>query len=269
MQIIVLIKQVPEMDRVRFDAERGVIDRKSAGVEINPFDLNALELAVEIKETVGGQITALSMGPARAEKALREALARGADRALLLSDSKFAGADTWATSLTLARALNKMEDFDLIIAGEMSVDGDTAQVGPQTAEHLDIPHVSRVISLDRVQPDRLEITAPAWGGEYQRVMLLPGLLTVSRDINFPRLPTLRNKMAAREAEIIRWDCSHLAPEITPGEVGSKGSPTRVKKIVVPAPVERQGRLFSGEQLEEGLEAAAEICREKGAGGGQL
>lgn len=268
MQIIVLIKQVPEMDRVKFDSEKGVIDRKSAGVEINPFDLNALETAVQIKEKVGGEIIALTMGPPRAEKTLREAIARGADRGILLSDGKFAGADTRSTSFTLAHAIKKIGPFDLVIAGEMTVDGDTAQVGPQTAEYLDIPHIAYVTGLDEITALSLTVTCNIWDGSYRKRLHLPGLITVTKDINFPRLPELKNKMRAREVEIPRWDFSTLSDVLSPEDTGLKGSPTQVKKITIPPPVERKGQVFSAEEMEKALAAIEKICREKQISGGQ-
>ena len=144
MRIVVPIKQVPDMTEVKFDVEKGRVDRSSAGAEINPFDMNALETAVQVKEKLGGTISAVSMGPPQAEAALRDALSRGVDEAVLLVDKAFAGADTLATSYTLAVAIKKMGEFDLIVCGEKTVDGDTGQVGPEIAEHLDIPHVAYV-----------------------------------------------------------------------------------------------------------------------------
>ncbi len=148
MRIIVPIKQVPDMNQVRFEVDRGRVDRSSAGVEINPFDLNALEAAVQIKEDMGGTVTAISMGPHQAESSLRDALARGADDAVLLENRKFAGADTLATSYTIACAIRKLGAFDLILCGEKTVDGDTGQVGPEIAEHLNIPHIAYVSWLE-------------------------------------------------------------------------------------------------------------------------
>lgn len=267
MRIIVLIKQVPEMDRVEFDSEKGVIDRKSAGVEINPFDLNALETAVQIKEKIGGEIIALSMGPPRADKTLREAVARGADRGILLSDGKFAGADTRATSFTLAHAIKKLAPFDLVIAGEMTVDGDTAQVGPQTAEYLDIPHVAYVTALDEVDTSSLTVTCNIWEGSYRKRMHLPGLITVTKDINFPRLPELRAKMKAREVQISRWEYAAFSDILKPEQIGLKGSPTQVKKITIPPPPERRGQMFSEEELEAALSGVENNIREKRLTGG--
>ncbi|MFW6016125.1 MAG: electron transfer flavoprotein subunit beta/FixA family protein, partial [bacterium] len=192
MNIIVLLKEVPDMEKVKFDREKGVIDRSSASTQINPFDLNALQAAVNIREEVGGSIQAISMGPARAEDSLKEAIARGADEGLLLTDRAFAGSDTWATSFTLAKAIEKIDDYDLIICGEMTVDGDTAQVGPQVAEFLDIPHVAFVWGIDEIKDDKIIVKSDLWNGTYLNELKLPGLLTVSKDINNPQLPSLKD-----------------------------------------------------------------------------
>ncbi|MFW6343997.1 MAG: electron transfer flavoprotein subunit beta/FixA family protein [Sediminispirochaetaceae bacterium] len=269
MHIVVLIKQVPEMDKVRFDTEKGVIDRQSAGVEINPFDLNALEAAVRIKEEAGGTVTALSMGPPRAEDVLREAVARGADRGILLTDRRFGGSDTFATSSTLAAAVGKIGarlDCDLVIAGEMTVDGDTAQVGPQTAEFLGIPHIAYVSSISAIQPDYIEVLADVWRGRYLKRLYLPALITVTKDINSPRLPSFKAKAAARKAEITRWGAEALEEELSAlgigiEKLGIKGSPTTVRSIVIPPAVKREGKIFRG-NLEEALQTVREVCREK-------
>ena len=157
--LVVLIKPSPDIEKVRFDTVRGVVDRSSAPLEINPFDLNALEAAVQIKEKLGGEITAISMAPPMAEPVLKDAIARGADRAILLTDKRFAGADTLATSYTLASAIKKLGKFDLIICGEKTVDGDTAQVGPEVAEHLGIPHVAYVSRIKEISRERLLVVS--------------------------------------------------------------------------------------------------------------
>jgi len=151
MHLIVPIKQVPETDQVRMDPETGTVIRKGLSAIINPLDLYALETALQIKESHGGKITALSMGPKLAEKALREALALGCDQAVLLTDRKFAGSDTWATAYTLSRAIRKLSPIDLIICGERATDGDTGQVGPGIASFLDLPlatYVDRLLGFD-------------------------------------------------------------------------------------------------------------------------
>ncbi len=201
LHLIVPIKEVPDIENVKFDREKGRIDRSSAEAEPNPFDLNALEEAVRIKEDIGGSITALSMGPSQAEETLREALSRGADDAILLSDKKFAGSDTWATSYTIAMAVKKIGDYDLILCGEKSVDGDTGQVGPEIAEILNIPHVAFVNEVTERDKNSITVRSETWSRSYVREIDFPGLMTVTKDVNEPRLPSLSDKLKAKKAEI--------------------------------------------------------------------
>jgi len=261
VKIIVLIKQVPEMERVKFDNERGVIDRNSAGVEINPFDLNALEAAVRIKEETGAHITALSMGPPRAEGVLREAIARGADEGILITDRQFGGSDTIATSATLSTAVRRSGNFDLIIAGEMTVDGDTAQVGPQTAELLDIPHganVSEILSLSKTS---ITVASNVWMGLYEKKLRFPALITVTKDINTPRLPSFRRKMDSRTVELTILGAAELVPDFPLDRPGLLGSPTRVKKIIIPEAAGRSGKMYRDE-VDQAIEEIRNLCAAK-------
>jgi electron transfer flavoprotein beta subunit len=239
VNIIVPVKQVPDIGSVRFDREKGRIDRTSASAEINPFDLNALEAAILIKDTYGGTIIAISMGPQSAEATLRDALSRGADRAILLTGADFAGADTLATSFTLACAIKKTCHFDLIICGEKTVDGDTGQVGPAVAEHLGIPHISYVSNIS-ISGQKITVTS-----EMENIMhyesAFPLLITVTKDINKPRLPSLSAKLRARKADIEIWNAHHLSD--SKERFGSKGSRTKVHRIVVPKGEERKGLIL--------------------------
>lgn len=246
MRIIVLIKQVPDMEKVKFDSDRGIIDRKSAGTEINPFDLNALEAAIQIKEKINATVIAISMGPTNAEDALREAIARGADEGILINDKSFGGADTKATSQTLSAAIKKIGEYDLIFAGEKTVDGDTGQVGPQIAEYLNIPHISYVNAIEEVSSTKLQGICDIWNGRYLKEMVLPGLITVTKNINTPRLPSFKGKMAARKVEIKKLNLEDLKEFISGDDVGIKGSPTWVNKIQVPAPATREGKIIRGD-----------------------
>ncbi len=249
MNIIVLIKQVPEIEKVRFDYEKGRLDRSSASAVTNPFDLNALEAAVQIKENFGGSVTAVSMGPMQAEKSLRDALARGADKAILLSDEKFAGADTLATAYTLAAAIRKIGVFDLVICGEKTVDGDTAQVGPEVAEFLGIPHVSYVEEIQQVSDNSIVVKAKTECSYHIVRLNLPALITVTKDINNPRLPTLRSKLKAMRAPITIWDHRDLAEVADPRYFGFSGSPTRVIKVYTPTTRERKVEVIHGSPEE--------------------
>ncbi len=259
MNIIVLVKQVPEIEKVRFDYEKGRLDRSSAGAVTNPFDLNALEAAVQIKEKIGGSVTAISMGPTQAEKTLKDALARGADKAILLSDGRFAGADTLATAYTLAAAIRKIGSFDLIICGEKTVDGDTAQVGPEVAELLNIPHVTYVEEIQQVWEDEIIVKA-RMEREYHIVKIdLPALITVTKDLNNPRLPTLRDKLRAMRTPITVWKYDDLAEIADPKYFGFNGSPTRVIKVYAPTTERRKGQLITGTP-EEIARRIVEILR---------
>lgn len=183
--VVVLIKQVPDMEEVKFNYEGGRIDRGSASLEPNPFDLNALEEGVRFKEELGGRVVAISMGPKQAESTLREALARGADRAILLTDRGLAGSDTWATSMALGLAIKKLSGFDLIVCGEKTVDGDTGQVGPEVAEFLSIPHVCFASKVKNRSESSLEVEGKSWDTTFIKKLNLPGLITVTKDINEP------------------------------------------------------------------------------------
>jgi electron transfer flavoprotein beta subunit len=242
LRIVVPIKQVPDMKQVKFDTEKAKVDRSSADVEINPFDLYALETAVQLKAKLGGAVTAISMGPRRAESALRDALARGADTAVLLEDKNFAGADTLATSYTLASAIKKLGKFDLIVCGEKTVDGDTGQVGPELAEHLNIPHLAYVSELVDVG-QKLVVVCDMEGEAYTVEAGFPVLITVTKDVNAPRLPTFRDKAKARQAEVAIWDAEELSAIADPGRFGARGSPTRVQKVFIPSEEGRKGKIF--------------------------
>ena len=261
MDILVPIKQVPDMERVKFDKEKGTVDRSSAPGEINPFDLNALEAAVQIKEKLGGTVTTISMGPPQAESALRDALSRGADRAVLLVDRAFAGADTLATSYTLASGIRKLGEFALIVCGEKTVDGDTGQVGPEIAEWLDMPHVAYVSEIREVG-ERVTVVCEMEGDRYLIESPLPLLVTVTKDINVPRLPAFADKLKARKAEIEKWTAQDLSAVADSSKFGLQGSPTRLSKVIVPSEEGRKGQVFRG-SAEETVARMADALHEGG------
>jgi len=245
LDIIVLIKQVPDIEKVKFDFKTGRLDRSSAEAVINPFDLNALEAAVRIKEKIGATVTAISMGPKNAEASLRDAIARGADKAILLTDIRFAGADTLATSYTLASAIRKIGSFDLVICGEKTIDGDTAQVGPEVAEFLGIPHVAYVEEIREVNKDGILVKSKMGKHYYTIALRFPGLITVTKDVNTPRLPTLRDKIRSRKAEIHVWNANSLSDVAEINRFGISGSPTTVAKVYAPTTEKRRGLIFRG------------------------
>jgi len=261
LSIIVLVKQVPDIEKVRFDVETGRIDRSSAPAEINPFDLNALEAAVQIKEKVGGLITALSMGPMQAVSSLRDAMARGADAAILLEDKRFAGADTLATSHTLAAAIRKIGHYDIILCGEKTVDGDTGQVGAEVAELLEIPHIYYVSKIIGVSEGSITVVSETEDASYVLEAHYPVLVSVTRDVNKPRLPTLKSKMRAMKSEVKIWHAEDLSGFLDLDKAGYAGSPTSVQKIVVQKEKTRQGKIYR--EVEDGLREFMRLLESKG------
>lgn len=254
MDIVVCIKQVPNTADVRIDPETNTLMREGVESIINPFDMYAIEEGLRLKEQQGGKITALSMGPPQAESALREAISMGADAAVLVSDRAFAGSDTWATSYTLAAAIRKLGDVDVVICGKQAADGDTAQVGPGIATFLDLPQVTYVRKIDEIDEKHVVAERLLETGYEVIDCSLPCVLTVVKEINEPRLPSLKGKMAARKAEIITWQAADIDADIA--RIGLEGSPTKVVKIFSPQP--RAG----GETLQgEPDEVAARLVEE--------
>src|SRR3989338_4813938 len=190
MEIIVCIKQVPETTQVQIDPQTNTLIREGVKSIINPFDMYAIEEGIRLKEKFGGKVTVITMGPPQAESALREAIALGADEAVLVSDRAFAGSDTWATSFTMATAIKKMGKFDLIICGKQASDGDTAQVGPGISVHLDIPQVTFVKKIEEIKDGLAKVERLTEEGFDVIQTPLPALLTVVKEINTPRLPSL-------------------------------------------------------------------------------
>ncbi|MBU4589588.1 MAG: electron transfer flavoprotein subunit beta/FixA family protein, partial [Candidatus Omnitrophica bacterium] len=200
MNIIVCIKQVPDTTNVRIDPETNTLIRSGVECIINPFDMYAIEEAIRLKEKFGGKVIIVTMGPPQAEDALREAISLGADEAILVSDRAFAGSDTWATSYTLSRALHKIGDYEIIICGKQAIDGDTAQVGPGISAHLDIPQITYVKRIEEVSSNHMRAERMTEEGYEIIDSPLPCLITVVKEINEPRLPSLKGKMKAKKAE---------------------------------------------------------------------
>ena len=240
MNIIVPIKQVPETSNVRMDEETGTMIREGVESIVNPLDLYAIEIALNLKETYGARITVISMGPGKAEKAIKEAISMGCDDGILVSGVGFAGSDTWATSYALSRAIEKLSPFDLIITGVRATDGDTGQVGPGIASFLDLPLSTYTSGIKDIGEDMIVVERLVEEGYEALRLPLPCLLTVIKEISYPRLPTLRGKQRAREMEVPIWGVEELGADT--GLLGLKGSPTRVVKIDKPR-VTRNGRMI--------------------------
>jgi len=264
LHIIVPIKQVPETSNVKMDPVTGTMVREGVESIINPLDLYAIETANQLKEIHGGNVTVITMGPNNADKALREALAMGCDDAVLITDRAFAGSDTWSTSYVLAKAIEKIGEYDLILCGERATDGDTGQVGPNIASTLDVPlitYVSKIESFDRKNNEVMVWRMTEYG--YEKFQLsLPALLTVVKEISFPRLPTLRGKQRARSAEITIFSTANL--DVDKDKIGLKGSPTRVIKIETPK-VTRGGTIVKptdDQGLEDAVNGLVEFLKAK-------
>jgi electron transfer flavoprotein beta subunit len=245
MDIVVCIKQVPEVERVRIDPETNTLMREGVPSMINPFDRYALEAALQIRDRHSARIKVITMGPPQAEEILRQAYAIGVDEAYLITGKEFAGADTLATSYTLATGIKKMGGFDLVICGRQAIDGDTAQVGPELAELLGIPQVTYVKKID-LYNSLLRVECELEEGYEMIEVPLPALLTVTRWIGEMRSPTLRGVLAAKNKDITRWGVEDLA--LSNEEIGLSGSPTRVVRLFTP-PLREGREIFEGEPRE--------------------
>ena len=242
MNIIVCLKQVPGTTAVKIDPQTNTLVRQGIESIINPFDTYAVEEAVRIKEKLGGKVTVITMGPPQAETALREAISRGADEAVLLTDRAFGGADTWATARTLAQTILKLKPYDLVICGRQTIDGDTGQVGPEMAEMLGIPFIAYVSLVEEISNNTIRVRRMIEEGHEVIEAGLPALITVSKEINLPRLPSLRGITRSKSAKIPAWGVKEL--DIDPATVGLSGSSTQVIKIFFPQRVS-QAEILTG------------------------
>ncbi|MGB4654412.1 MAG: electron transfer flavoprotein subunit beta/FixA family protein [Bacteroidales bacterium] len=249
MNIVVCIKQVPNTNEIKINPETGTLIREGVPSIMNPDDKSGLELALRLKDEHGAHVTVLTMGPAQADLMLREALAMGADRAILLTDRKFAGADTLATSNALAAALKKI-GFDLVIAGRQAIDGDTAQVGPQIAELLDLPQVSYVADCKLNSDNSVNIKKTNETGYQILKAQLPCLLTVLSTGFKPRYMSVSGIMEAYDREVELWTADQV--DVSVEKLGLKGSPTKVAKSFAKSVKQ------AGEQFEVDTEQAVAI-----------
>ena len=255
MNIVVCIKQVPGTTQVKINPETGTLIRDGVEAVVNPFDEYAIEEALRIRERVGGVVKVVTMGPPQADAVLRTAISMGADEGILISDRAFAGSDTWATSYTLSSGIKSLGQVDLIICGKQAIDGDTAQVGPGVAEMLDIPYVAWVRKVEEITNSSIKVERLMDEGYDVVEMPLPGLITVVKEINTPRMASLKGKMRAKSAQILKLDATNIT--VDPDRIGLKGSPTQVFRSFVP---ERKssGEKISGEVGELVQKAASTI-----------
>lgn len=260
MEILVCVKQVPDTAEVKIDPEKHTVIRAGVPNIFNPFDQNALEAALQLKDSQGARVTLLSMGPPQAEDVLREGLAMGADDAYLLTDRKVGGSDTLATGYCLAQAVRKVaelqgiEQFDIVLCGKQAIDGDTAQVGPQIATELGIPQITYAAEIN-VDGTTVRVKQQNEEGYIVTEAQFPVLITAVKELNEPRFPTIRGTMKARKREIPHLSADDIKVDET--KIGLKGSPTMVRKIFTP-PQRTQGLVIK----EEDPNAAVSVLMEK-------
>ena len=252
MNILVCIKQVPDTTEIRMDPKTNTLIRAGVPSTVNPFDKYALEAAVQLRETLGGTVTAMTMGPAQAAQALRECYALGADRMVLVSDRRFGGADTYATSYTLAQAVRALGGFDLILCGKQTTDGDTAQVGPEISEWLNIPSVADVVKINQIDEDGITVSMDLPEEVEVAKVQFPCLLAVDKDIFQPRLPSYVRKMNTKDREIRILSLADMDDKDAM-HYGLNGSPTQVQRIFPPAVNDKKEMWDgSGEELADRL-----------------
>jgi len=262
LNIVIPIKQVPETSNVKMDEETGTMVREGVESIINPLDLYAIEVGIQLKEEHGGKVTVITMGPPSAERALKEAIAMGCDDGILVSGREFAGSDTRATSYVLAEAIKKIKDYDLILAGERATDGDTGQVGPGIASFLDLPVATYTSKIVEINNKNIVVERLIEEGYETLKMPLPALLSVVKEISYPRLPTLRGKQRAKKTDIPVWSKNNM--ELNELELGLNGSPTRVVKITHPKVV-RKGTILKAsdeKSVNEAVSRMIKFMREK-------
>lgn len=256
MEILVCIKQVPGTSKVEIDPVTGVLKRDGVDSKMNPYDLFALETALRIKEQKGGIIKVISMGPPQAMEIIREAYMMGADEGMLVTDRKFAGADVLATSYTISQGVRKMGNFDLILCGKQTTDGDTAQVGPEMAEYLGISHIANVLSIVEVKAKSVIVEMDMSNTVEVAEVQFPCLLTVEKDIFQPRLPSYRKKLSTKDREIKVITLMDLEDK-DEKNYGLNGSPTQVERIF-PPDVNNDRETWTGTGEVLGFKMAAKL-----------
>ena len=256
MNIVVCLKQVPDTNEVKIDPKTGTLIREGVPSIINPDDKNALEEALVLKDNHGAHVTVITMGPPQAEKALREALSMGADEAILITDRAFGGADTLATSRVLAAAVGKLP-HDIVFAGRQAIDGDTAQVGPEIAEHLNLPQVTYVERV-KIEGEELKVRRALEDGYENIRVKMPVLLTAIKELNQPRYMNMEHIFTAYKKEITTWTASDIA--LDKSLLGLAGSPTKVRKSITKE-AKGQGELVV-KPAKEAAEYAVAKLKEK-------
>lgn len=232
MNIIVCVKPVPLSADVKINTDTNTVIREGVKSDLNPFDWYAVEEALLTREKLGGTVTVISMGPPSTENTIKKSVSLGVDDVILLTDPAFAGSDTLATAYTLAQGIKTIGEYDLIICGKQAIDGDTAQVGPSLAEKLKIPHAASVKKVSEIGRDFIKCRRLTSFGQEDIYMPLPALITVEKEINNPRLPSVRGAIKARKTSVKKWNIQTIGAEKE--LCGLKGSPTRVVKVFTPS-----------------------------------
>lgn len=259
MNILVCIKQVPGSNNVEVDPVTGVLKRNGIQSKINPYDLYAIEAALTLAERYGGRVECITMGPPQAESVIREAISMGVSRGTVLSDRKFAGADVLATAYTLAGGIKKRGEFDLIVCGKQTTDGDTAQVGAEIAEYLGIPNVSNVLSVEEICDGKMTLTASLDDKNVKLKIAMPCLISVDGDINTPRLPSYKTKKGIRAEDVSVFTFEDFEDR-DPAHYGLNGSATQVERIFPPEKNEQKQTLVGS--AEEQSDALFSLLRTK-------
>ncbi|MFA6308147.1 MAG: electron transfer flavoprotein subunit beta/FixA family protein [Clostridia bacterium] len=259
MNIIVCIKQVPGTNEVKMNMETNTIIREGVEAIVNPFDMYAVEEALRIRDNLGGRVTALSMGIPAVSVLLKDMIGLGVDDAVLMSDRAFAGADSLATSYTLSMGIKKIGGYDLIICGKQATDGDTAQVGPSLAEKLGLPHTTYVRRIEEIKEGYIRCQRLTDDGYEVIEMPLPAVITVVKEINEPRLPSIKAMMRAKKAEVTVWTADDVGADID--KCGLKGSPTQVVKTFIPVH-DIESEVFEGTPEEQSKQLVEKLTNMK-------
>jgi electron transfer flavoprotein beta subunit len=247
LNIIVCVKQVPGTNEVKMNKETNTIIREGVEAIINPFDSYAVEEGVRLKEQTNGKVTAISMGIPAVTELLKETVALGVDETVLLSDRAFAGADTLATAYALSMGIKKIGEYDLIICGKQAIDGDTAQVGPSLAEKLGLPHTTYVRKIEEIREGCIRCQRMTDDGYEVIEMPLPAVITVVKEINEPRLPSIKGMMRAKKAVVTVWTADDISANKE--QCGLKGSPTQVVRTFIPVH-DKKSEMIEGEPPEQ-------------------
>lgn len=259
MNIVVCIKQVPASTHVKMDPVKHTLIRDKAGATINPYDLHALEAAIQIRENYGGKVTAVTMGPPQASEVLKKAVGMTVDDGILVCGREFAGADTLATSYTLSSAIKKVCPPDLIICGKIAVDGDTAQVGPGMSKWLGMSLVCNVINIEKIEDKKIFVTRAVEGGNELVSVTLPAVITVDKSINIPRIESIKGRFRELEFEPKVVNAEEIDCDLT--KIGLNGSPTSVAKVFVPERQKAEHELIEGKNVSEKAQKVADFLFE--------